>query len=414
MTADYYTREDCRLCQSDALHKVFALTPTPPANAFISEKELDQTQDCYPLDIYQCRDCAHVQLPTVVAPEVLFRDYVYVSGTSPVFVQHFADYAKQIISNYDVIPDQLVVDVGSNDGTLLRCFKQHGVSVLGIDPAVDIARSATEQGIETWPDFFSESLVDKVIEQKGQAKVICANNVFAHTDKIVEFVRAVKRLLAEDGVFVFEVSYLVDVYEKTLFDMTYHEHVAYHSVMPLQALFEREGLTFVDTQRVNTHGGSLRGIVQHQGGPYQRQDRADALIAKEKELGLDQVATLESYGEQIQAVGTELKQLLLRLKKEGHTIIGYGAPAKATTLMYQFGIDSSLIDFIVDDSPLKQNLYTPGLHIPVLPSSEIATHKPNYILILAWNFAEAIINKNKHLYDAGCRFITPLPKVEIR
>lgn len=413
MLKDYHTREDCRLCQSDALTKVFSLTPTPPANAFVPKERMGEVQSCYPLDIYHCAECAHVQLPTVVKPDVLFRDYVYVSGTSAVFVEHFKRYANQICQDYALKPGQQVVDVGSNDGTLLNCFKQLGMQVLGIDPAISIAAQATASGIETWPEFFGTDLVDKIIECKAKAKVICANNVFAHTDRLVDFVRAVKQLMAQDGVFVFEVSYLVDVYEKTLFDMTYHEHVAYHSVCPLIKLFEREGLALIDAQRVATHGGSLRGIVQHQDGPFARQASVQELVALEHDLGFSDAATLKDFGSRIDQVGQKLKQILTDLKSKGCTIVGYGAPAKATTLMYHFSIDGSVVDYIVDDSPLKQDLLTPGLHIPVLSSAALEDNTPDYILILAWNFADSIIAKYSHLRDKGCKFIVPLPTVEI-
>ncbi|PHQ80477.1 MAG: SAM-dependent methyltransferase [Coxiella sp. (in: Bacteria)] len=412
--SEYRTRTDCRLCRSHNLHKVFDLAPTPPANAFVDKSALDTKQTCYPLDVYQCGDCAHVQLRTVINPDILFKNYVYVSGTSPVFVKHFDDYAQQLIAHYALSQDDLVVDIGSNDGTLLNAFKTRGLSVLGIDPATAIANKATADGIDTWPEFFNETTVRRILECKSKPKLICANNVFAHTDGLIEFVKNVKQLLADDGIFVFEVSYLVDVYENTLFDMTYHEHLAYHSVIPLQKLFHSEGLELIDTQSINTHGGSLRGIVQHQGGPHTQTPRVAEFIANEKTLKLDHVETLQRFGDNIDQIKQQLNTKLRALKAQGKKIIGYGAPAKATTLMYHFGLDASILDFIVDDSPLKQHLYTPGLHIPVLPSSAIAEHKPDYILILAWNFADSIIEKNKHLYDLGCQFITPLPIVETR
>lgn len=411
---DYRVREDCRLCGARELEKVCALTPTPPANAFVSESELGVQQACFPLDLHQCRVCHHLQLLTVVNPRILFEKYVYVSGTSPIFVEHFENYAKDIIATYHLSTNDLVLDVGSNDGTLLHFFQKAGCQVLGIDPASDIAREATAQGIETWPCFFDLDIVDKIISEKQLPKVICANNVFAHTDKMLEFTKAVKRLLAFDGVFVFEVSYLVDVYEKTLFDMTYHEHLAYHSVMPLERFFAQLGLALIDVKRVNTHGGSLRGVVQHQNGPYQREASVDQFIAKEKALALDSVETFRHFGDAIRKIGENLRVLLEEIRAAGKTVVGYGAPAKATTLLYHFGIDQTVIDYIVDDNPKKQNLFTPGLHIPVVSSNRLKEVAPDYILILAWNFADSIIHLIKSRYNHDFHFIIPLPTLEIR
>ena len=219
MTSSLYRRRDtCRLCSSTHLTKVLSLTPTPPANAFVADTALDKKQPTFPLDLFFCEDCTHVQLLDVVDPELLFANYVYVSGTSPVFVKHFQDYASNIAEHFVDNPSNgLAVDIGSNDGTLLAQFKSLGLDVLGIDPAREIARQATVNGIETWPEFFSVDLAAKILAERGQAKVVTANNVFAHADDLAGITKGVRSLLAPDGVFVFEVSYLVDVFEKTLF-----------------------------------------------------------------------------------------------------------------------------------------------------------------------------------------------------
>ncbi|MGY9063567.1 MAG: SAM-dependent methyltransferase, partial [Rhodospirillales bacterium] len=242
---------------------------------------------------------------------------------------------------------------------------------------------------------------------------ITANNVFAHADDLVGIVQGVWDLLAPEGVFVFEVSYLVDVFEKTLFDTIYHEHVAYHSVKPLQQFFADNGMELISAERIDTHGGSLRGVAQLKSGPHSKQPSVDKMIALEASLGLDQAKTFEAFGRHIDEIKAELTGLLKSLKSEGKTIAGFGAPAKATTLMYHFGIGPDIIDFIVDDSPLKQNLYAPGLHIPVLPSQAIYDKKPDAVVILAWNFAEPIMKNHARYLEQGGQFIVPLPKVTL-
>ncbi|MEK7244962.1 MAG: methyltransferase domain-containing protein, partial [Pseudomonadota bacterium] len=225
-------RADCRLCGARRLTRVLALTPTPPANAFVPASARGVPQVCFPLDVFFCEDCGHVQLLDVVNPRVLFENYVYVSGTSPVFVRHFEDYARTVVERFRPAAGSLALDIGSNDGTLLGFFRKAGLNVLGIDPARAIAAEATKRGIETWAEFFGPALAARIRTERGPAAVITANNVFAHADDLAGIADGVRDLLGPDGVFVFEVSYLVDVYENTLFDTIYHEHLAYHSVAP--------------------------------------------------------------------------------------------------------------------------------------------------------------------------------------
>jgi SAM-dependent methyltransferase len=406
-------RENCRLCGGANLTRVLSLAPTPPANAFVDAAALDEEQPVFPLDLWFCEDCAHVQLLDVVEPEVLFGSYVYVSGTSPIFVKHFEDYADWAVREFELTPEDLVVDVGSNDGTLLKPFQRHGLRVLGVDPAREIARQATEAGIETMAAFFDVDIAARIRAEHGAARCITANNVFAHIDDLGSVVDAVRTLLADDGVFVFEVSYLVDVYEKTLFDTIYHEHLDYHSVQPLVGFFARHGMRLVGAHRVSSHGGSLRGVAR----PDTWKGSEDASVAElgalERRVGLDQAETLIAYGARIEALGTELRALVSDLKGAGKRLAGFGAPAKATTLMYQFGLGPDEIDFIVDDSSLKQGLYTPGLHIPVLPSDAIAERRPDYLIVLAWNFAEPIMAKHRAFREAGGHFIVPLPDLAV-
>jgi len=350
---------------------------------------------------------------TIIDPNYLFQDYVYVSGTSPVFVKHFEEYAKSVISEFDLHQGSLVVEIGSNDGTLLKFFQDAGMRVLGIDPAIEIAKKATDLGIETLPVFFNAELAKILRNERGPASIITANNVFAHVDDLIVFTQGVRWLLAEDGVFIFEVSYLVDVFEKTLFDTVYHEHLSYHSVSPLHQFFQAQGLELIEVTRVKTHGGSLRGIVQLSSGYRKVSKSVVNLISLESKLKLDKANTLKHYSNNIDKLKQQLQVLLYDLKQSGKNIVGYGAPAKATTLLYHFGLGPDMLDFIIDDSPLKQGLYSPGLHIPVLPSSALYEKNPDYILILAWNFSDPIIKNHLSFSKAGGKFIIPLPEVLI-
>jgi SAM-dependent methyltransferase len=408
-----YRRANCRLCGSESLTEVFKLKATPPANAFVSQAALDDIQPTFPLDMFFCEDCAHVQLLDVVDPSLLFENYVYVSGTSPVFVQHFKDYAEKIHADFPVPQGSLAIDIGSNDGTLLSFFQQNNYKVLGIDPAREIARQATENGVETLPEFFTSDLATKITSERGPASVVTANNMFAHADDLGGILDGIHNLLAIEGIFAFEVSYLLDVYCETLFDTIYHEHLSYHSVKPLKTFMAAHGMRLIDVQRVNTHGGSLRCIACRSEASHTVKPSVEGAIQDEVQVNLHSSQTFKAYASQIDQLSNELGSLLQKLRSEGKSIAAYGAPAKATTLMYHFGLGPDVIDFIIDDSPLKQGLFSPGMHIPVLPSTAIAERKPDYLLILAWNFAEPIIRNNASFFKTGGKFIIPVPQVEI-
>jgi SAM-dependent methyltransferase len=400
-------RRDCRLCGSIELERVVELTPTPPANAFTARPE---PQTAYPLELMLCGGCGHLQLHHVVDPQVLFRDYVYAAGTSPVFVAHFKRYAEEAIARFGLKAGDLVVDVGSNDGTLLRFFQSSGLRVLGVDPAREIARRATEAGIPTMPEFLDLAMARRIRLEHGPARLVTANNVFAHVDDLAGFVAAIHELLAPDGVFIFEVSYALDVYEKTLFDTIYHEHLDYHSVKPLVGFFDRAGLPLFAAERVPTHGGSLRGMAGNGRTPG---EAVSQRVAEEDEARIGSAATWRAWSARIDAVRDQLLSLLGSLRADGRTIAGYGAPAKATTLLGNFGLGAETLDFIADDSQLKQGLLTPGSHIPVLAAEALYERRPDYVVVLAWNFADSIIARHARFAESGGRFIIPLPEVRV-
>jgi SAM-dependent methyltransferase len=406
-------RDTCRLCGSRDLPLVLSLTPTPPANSFVPPERSSEPQPCFPLDIHLCRSCGHLQLVDIVDPDYLFAHYVYTSGAAPVMVAHLQAHARGLIARLQLKSDDLVVEVGSNDGTFLRVFRDAGIRILGVDPARNIAAQANAAGIATLPAFFNAETAHTIRAEHGPAKLICANHVFAHAADMQGFIDGIGALLAPDGVFVFEAGYLVDIFEKTLFDTMYHEHIDYHRVGPLRRFFAANGLELVEAERVDIQGGALRGFAARPGAYPVKKAALDALERHEVELGLDRPQTFQNYAQRIDRCRAELTRLLGRLKAQGKRIAAYGAPAKATTLMYHFGLDRDAIEYIVDDSPLKVGLFSPGLHLPVLPVDTIYQRRPDFLVILAWNFAEAIMAKHTAFAAAGGRFIVPLPQLTI-
>lgn len=399
----------CRLCGDRRLTRALTLPPTPPANDFVAEPV---AQESFPLEINVCDGCGHAQLGHVVDAESLFRDYVYVSGTSPVFRQHFEEYAKTVSDRLALAEGDLVCEIGSNDGTLLRCFP--GARKVGVEPATQIAEGANAAGIPTINDFFTPGLAASIRAEHGAARLVLANNVMAHIDELGAVLEGVRSLLAEDGLFVMEVQYVGDLLRDGLFDMIYFEHVDYHAVTPLAPFFERHGLSLVDVEHVATHGGSIRCYVAHRGGPWDAPSPGvDEFRRREREHGLLTVRPWQELREKIDVRKRQLRDLLGELKAAGRSIAGYGAPAKLTTLLYTFGIGSETLSYVVDDSPLKIGRYTPGLHIPVKASTELyeAKTKPDAILICAWNFSQAIIAKHAAL--SGVSWITPLPELTV-
>lgn len=406
-------KSNCRVCESANLLKVLTLGPTPLANAFLTKEQLDEPEYYYPLDVYFCNNCSFLQLGHVVSPKVLFSDYVYVSSTSKVFIKHFEEFAKDVFTRFNLDSKSLVIDIGSNDGILLKPFKELGAKVLGIELAKHIAKMAGKEGIETISEFFSVELAKKIAEQKGRAKIVTATNVFAHIDDLDEVIRGLDKLLTDDGVFIIEAPYLVDFLEKRYFDLVYHEHLSYWAIKPLITLFERFNMIVFDVQKVPVHGGTIRVFVKKQKGSYKVEKSVQHFLDLEKKSGLSEINTYFQFAKKVQENKIKLLDLLGSLKSKRKRIAGYGAPAKGNTLLNFFSIGREVLDYIVDDSPWKQGLYTPGKRIPVVSSKAMYSDKTDYMLILAWNFADSIIETHKKYKNIGGKFIIPVPKPQI-
>jgi len=409
----FYFRDSCRLCDGKDLQRVIELNPTPPGNHFVSASKRDIPQQAYPLELYFCQACAHVQLGHVVDPEILYRrNYSYVSGTSPVFVDHLRQYAAHMQRAFHLSAGSLVVDIGSNDGTALGFFKDSGFRVIGVDPATEIGQLARERGIDTICEFFGATHAGAWREEYGPAQLITSHNACAHIDDLRGVVEGVKMWLAEDGLFVMEVGYLLDVFENAWFDTIYHEHLDYHSVQPLVDFFTRLDLQVIDVQRVSPQGGSIRVVTQRAGGQLETRDSVTELVELEQRKGLDRAETFYAFEDRINDVKRRLRELVQGLRTQGKSLVGYGAPTKATTLLTHFEL-GDVLDYLVDENPLKQGLFSPGHHIPVVPSDRIYETRPDFVLILAWNFAESIMRQHKPYREQGGQFIIPMPKPRI-
>ena len=414
MTQDVYLRKDCRMCCSAHLKKVMELTPTPPGNNFIKKLPVEEPEISFPLDLYFCNDCYHLQLGHVVSPKILYQtDYTYLTATSAYFVKHLTKYAESMVKKFSLSQGMKVADIGSNDGTCLQQFKNLGLDVIGVDPAKSIAIEATKNGIETVPDFFSYSLALDLREKHGLVDFITSHNACAHIDQLDDVFKGVSYWLNDNGIFVLEVGYFVDVYTQLYFDTIYHEHCDFHTVAPFVKIFERTGLELIAVERIEPQGGSIRVMAQKKGGLYKVESSVAEMINLEMDLKFNLAETFSDFADRINDIGNRLKAIIIGLKEKGCSIAAYGAPTKATTLLNKFDIGHEYIDFIVEDNLLKQGLFTPLSHIPIKPTDEIYNKKPDYVLILAWNFAEPIMKMHKKYLDNGGHFILPLPEPKI-
>jgi hypothetical protein len=399
------------MCGKEGLEKVLSLPPTPPGNNFLDKSQLLIQEDIFPLELYCCRGCGHIQLGHVVDPKILYQDdYKYVSSTGASFVRHLEDFAKFVCKFYQPDSNALIVDIGSNDGACLRQFKNLGFNnILGVDPAEQIAAQASASGVNTVCDFFGLEVAKRLRAEHGPAKIITSHNAFAHIDNLSDVIDGVNHWLAEDGLFFIEVGYLMDVYENLWFDTIYHEHLDFHTVGPFKILLEHAGFHLIDAKRVSPQGGSIRLTAQKIGGSYTQNMSVNSLIQQEIEKGLYQPETFKEFANGLNRLRSELVPLIAGLKESGYKIAGFGAPTKSTTFLTYFNLGLNEIDFIADDNPLKYGKYTPLTHIPVLSSNEIYRQKPDFVLILAWNFADIIMeNHSQYLLDGG-RFIVPMP-----
>ena len=412
MEHDPYKRKTCRYCDTPLGEAFLDLGSQPLANNLPRKADAGKPEFHCPLAVVKCPKCHLVQLTHSVPAPLMFDEYLYVSSTTQTFRTHFAEYAGDVRKRLLQKNKPLAVDIGSNDGLLVSCYEKTGMRGLGVEPAKNLAADANKRGVITLNRYFGEETVHEIVSKYGKADAISANNVFAHIDDIQSVVRNVRELLADDGFFVIEFAYLVTMLEKMFFDMIYHEHVCYIGVTALGFLMERFGMELFDITEVSTHGGSLRVFIQKKGGPHRRTVIVDRFLREEKEKGCLEEKVCRDFAVRVMGFKKKLNGMIAVLKKQGKTISGYGAPAKASTIINFCELTPHEIAYIVDDNPLKQDRLIPGRKIPIVTSAYLNEYPTDYVLIFAWNFAKEILSKIAPLRAKGVKFIVPLPEPE--
>jgi SAM-dependent methyltransferase len=407
------TIRNCRSCQSKELLPILELGSLPLANALLRHDQLNETESRFPLSLVFCADCTLVQILETVSPDVLFGHYLYFSSFSDTMVNHAKALVERLIPEYQLDKNSSVMEIASNDGYLLQFYKEQGVPVLGIEPAENIARVAEEvKGIPTLVEFFNESLAKRLAAKNQFADIVHAHNVFAHVPDPNEFVAGLKIILRPGkGVAVIEAPYLVDLVENREFDTIYHEHFSYFSLTAVNNLVQRHGLSVVNVEHVDIHGGSLRYFIAHEGVTISA--AVNDLLKKEAEMGVKNYSYYQVFAERVLELREDLLALLHNLKKDGKKIAAYGASAKGSTLLNFFGIDKQFLDYVFDRSNVKQNHYTPGGQLPICSPDQLLELKPDYLLLLTWNFKKEILEQQSEFHQSGGRFIVPIPQVEI-
>jgi SAM-dependent methyltransferase len=411
---DRATDHRCRSCGARLTHVFADLGSSPLANAFLTPSQLEEPEPFYPLRVYVCGSCFLVQLPQVVSPAEMFEDYAYFSSYSDSWLRHARTYAEQMIDRFGLGAASKVVEVASNDGYLLRHFKEHRVPVLGIEPAANVAAAAQEAGIVTLVEFFGLDTARRLRADGEEADLLVGNNVLAHVPDLTGFVAGLKILLKPDGVVTMEFPHVLRLIESGEFDTIYHEHLFYFSLLAVQRAFAEAGLTLFDVEELPTHGGSLRIYVRHADDASKPVDSAvHRLRTRERDAGFERLDVYGSFDERAREVKRSLLEFLIHAKGEGNSIVGYGAPAKGNTLLNYCGIRRDFLDYVVDRSAHKQGLFLPGTHLPILDPGAVSETKPDYLLILPWNLRDEIIEQMSHVRAFGCKFVVPIPETTV-
>ncbi len=403
----------CRICGSDKIQTVLKLKDTPLEDQFVTKEQLEIDQPVYPLELAICQNCGYLHLPHIVNPEVSYADYVYVSGVTVGLRNHYDEYAESIKNDFQIKENSLVVDLGSNDGSMLASFKKIGMKIQGVEPAAGIAKQANEAGLNTIHGFFTDATVGAITEKHGQADVVTANYMYANIDNVIEFTKNVTSLLSPDGIFVVQTGYHPEQFKIKMFDYIYHEHFSYFSVSVLQHLFDVCGLELIHVKKMLPKGGSIRVVAQLKGKKRIIDPNVKEILLEEEKLGIEKTETFEKLGKDLDDLKKALITNLKKLKSEGKKIIGFGASHSTTTLLYHFEL-FEFLEYLVDDNVLKQNKFSPGYHIPVYSTDKLYTDKPEYVVVLAWQHRESILKKHNKFIEQGGHWILPLPELVIK
>ena len=408
-----YTRNSCRLCLSEDIELAVNIGKSPISEKYVNKNHLEKIIPKVSLDLYFCKNCSHVQLIDVVNPDFLWADFTFKTSRDEKLIKHFEDYVERVFNIKKINATDLIMDIGSNDGTLLKCFKDKGFNnVLGVDPASEIVDQANKSGIKTIKGYFDLDLAKKIKSSNGNAKIITANNVFAHMDDLRGMLESIKYMMNDDSIFVFEVSYLLDVVKKMLIGTIFHEHLSYHSLISLRQFLNSFNLDIIKVERGPEQGGSIICYAKIKSNQNIIDKSVTDLINLEKAEKLDQIKTIQKMNSKLKTLKLELNKIIKKIKNENKTISGFGAARSGTTFLSFFEI-GKFIDHLYDDNDEKHFKFSPGDQIEVLPTNLISKNKPDYLIILAWIHADKIIQKNSEYLNKGGSFLRFYPKVEM-
>jgi len=407
------TSPTCRFCSTVLVHEVVDLGLSPLANSYVAADRLSEPEPFYPLRAWICAACWLVQLEEFASPTDIFGDYAYFSSYSRTWLEHARDYTAMISERLSLGPRSRVVEVASNDGYLLQYFVERGVPVLGIEPAGNVAAAAVARGVPTRVEFFGRAGAERLVAEGEHADLLIGNNVFAHVPNLNDFTAGLATLLAPGGVVTLEFPHLLRLIVENQFDTIYHEHFSYFSLTAAAAVLGRHGLAVFDVEELSTHGGSLRVYAAPAAARRTRSARVDDLLSTEKATGLLDLTTYKNFGETVKEIKRRLLEFLIGARREGRSIVAYGAAAKGNTLLNYCGIRRDFLDYVVDLSPHKQGRFLPGTRLPILPPERIMQTRPDYLLILPWNLANEIVAQMAAIRDWGGQFVVPIPNVKV-
>ncbi len=408
------TNANCRFCGTSLSHTFVDLGMSPLCESYLSSQQLNQMEPFYPLHVHVCDNCFLVQLESYVSPEHIFTEYAYFSSYADTWLQHAKAYTDLMVERFSLNEKSHVVEVASNDGYLLQYFVEKNIPCLGVEPAANVAKVAIDNGVPTLVEFFGVETARQLAAQGKQADLLLGNNVLAQVPDLNDFVAGMKILLKPQGVITVEFPHLMCLMAENQFDTIYHEHFSYFSFITAAKIFAAHGLTLFDVEELSTHGGSLRIYARHQEDTSKPiSDRAMELRKREEEAGFTDMQCYANFAEQVKETKRKLLEFLITAKREGKTVVGYGAPGKGNTLLNYCGIRTDFLDYTVDRNPYKQGKFLPGTHIPIYHPDKIVQTKPDYVLILPWNFKDEIMKQMASIRDWGGQFVVPIPEVRL-
>lgn len=406
---------NCRFCKNPLTHEFADLVNSPPSNSYLRAEQLNEPEVFYPLKVYVCEKCFLVQVDEYKkAVEIFDENYAYFSSISTSWLAHSKRYVEMMCERFGFNESSQIIEIASNDGYLLQYFAEKNIPVLGIEPTLSTAQAARAKGIESWTEFFGVPLAEKIAAENRRADLLLGNNVLAHVPNIVDFVGGLKIALKPQGIVTMEFPHVLQLIENNQFDTIYHEHFSYLSFYTIRKIFASKGLEMFDVEEIPTHGGSLRIFAKHAGEEtHKMSENVRNLLEKEKQFGLTDLNYYLNFQPKIEKIKMDLLAFLLNQKNAGKKVAAYGAAAKGNTLLNYCGIKKDLIDFVVDASPFKQNLFMPASHIPILDESFIKNEKPDFVIILPWNITDEIVEQLKYITEWNGKFVTAIPALRI-